>query len=146
MSDNMSAALVILFFAVIAGITMILVGFQARNAHRRMVQKQSAATTGTIVDRVEKHAHNPRAASISYWVPVIRYVVDGQEYSEECRIGSDDEQKIVIGRTVEVLYDPSDPRQYHTPDDVGDEVAGKRFIIIGAVIIAAGLAFLALHH
>ena len=65
MSDNMSAALVILFFAVIAGITMILVGFQARNAHRRMVQKQSAATTGTIVDRVEKHAHNPRAASIS---------------------------------------------------------------------------------
>ena len=141
MSVNQDASLVILFFAALAGLTMIMIGFQTRSAYRRRVREQSASAVGTVVDKVQKRERSPYGGMREYWVPVISYVVGDQEYSRESRLGSNDEAKIVIGNKVDILFDPRNPEAFHTAEDTGDDIAGRRFIIAGVVILAAGMVF-----
>ena len=141
MSANQDASLVILFFAALAGLTMIMIGFQTRTNYRRLARKQSSSAVGTIVDKVQKHEHSPYGGMRDYWVPVIRFVANGREYTGESRLGRKDEAEIVIGKTVEILFDPENPEAFHTAEDTGDDIAGRHFIIAGAVILAAGLIF-----
>ena len=80
-------------------------------------------TTGTIVALREDSTDDS-----TVYYPTVEYTVDGKTYSGELDTGSGSYK---VGKTIPVLYDPSDPAVVHDGSGVG-----IYFLVVGAVILA----------
>lgn len=90
-------------------------------------------TEGEVIDVVQKvntrrDNDGHRRTSIT-WAPVVRYTVDGNEYSFTSKVSTG--TKPTIGSTVEVRYNPDDPQQ-----------AGLASGVLWVVFMLGGMAVL----
>lgn len=141
--SHMESALLVFCVLGAMAVFFIGVGIYSRRYYRRREEEQTGQTTGVIVGVCKRCKGGGRTAAITYWHPVIRYTAEGREYEREYPVGQRLEENVVIGKTVDVFYDPAYPDKFHLAGDDIDDRAGKQ-CIIGGLLGLAGAAVLAI--
>lgn len=138
---NMQSALLI--FSILGGMAafFIFAGIYSLRYSRRRDEEQNAQTTGVVMDERKQQKRGRNTAPITYWYPVIRYTAEGREYENEYPVGLRLEEKLEVGSSVDVLYDPSDPEKYHIMGEDTDYRAGKHCVIGGLLGLVGAAAF-----
>ena len=49
--------------------------------------------------------------------------------------GSRDRDKIIIGKSVDVMYDPSDPTHFHLTEDDANEKSSNSLLWLGLILV-----------
>ena len=138
---NLQSALLI--FGILGGVSVFFIGvgiYSLRDFHRRE-QEQTSLTAGVVVDERKRRKRGRNTAPITYWYPVIRYTAEGREYESEYPVGFRLVEKLEVGRSVDVFYDPSNPEKYHIMGEDADYRAGKHCVIGGLLGLVGAAAF-----
>lgn len=138
---NMQSALLI--FGILGGMAafFIIAGIYSLRYSRRRDAEQTSQTTGVVVDERKQQRRGRNTAPITYWYPVIRYTAEGREYESEYPVGFRLGEKLEVGSSVDVFYDPSDPEKYHIAGDEADYRAGKHCLVGGLLGLVGAAAF-----
>ena len=119
MNDMASIITFLLSFALlsIVGWILLIMGIRSRREARLREDTEHTRTTGVIVDHVLKVLRRGRNGGSSiYYKPVIEFTAEGQGYCLEYGNYMDHE-KYPVGKTVDILYDVSDPTHFHLEED-----------------------------
>ena len=81
-------------------------------------------TTATIIDMEWDYGSGDESDTFT---PTVEYTVDGKTYTGQLNQSSGSYK---VGKTITVMYDPSDPSVVH-----GNSTMGLYFIVVGAVIL-----------
>ena len=101
----------------IVGWILLIMGIRSRREARLREDTEHTRTTGVIVDHVLKVLRRGRNGGSSiYYKPVIEFTAEGQGYCLEYGNYMDHE-KYPVGKTVDILYDVSDPTHFHLEED-----------------------------
>ena len=128
----------LLFFAVLSinGLIFIGVGLHTVRYQRKKEENETESARGVIVDIAKKKTRPARGRSVTYYVPVIEFTAGEKLYRLENENGSRDRESVVIGRSVDVLYDPEDPARFHLADDDANVTGADSLLRMGMIIIA----------
>ena len=119
MNDMINMITFLLSFALlsIAGWILLIMGIRSRREARLRENTEHTRTTGVIVDHVLKIARTGRnGGSNIYYKPVVEFSAEGQDYHLEYGNYMDHE-KYPVGKTIDILYDVSDPTHFHLEED-----------------------------
>ncbi len=95
---------------------LLIMGFQTKRECRQRNETEHTRTTGTIVDYARgEHRHGRSGVSV-YWKPVVEFIADGQTHHAEYP-NRMDRDKYPVGTEVDILYDVSNPSQFHLEAD-----------------------------
>jgi hypothetical protein len=93
-----------------AGVYFLTWGARGRRTAAAF-QRTAVGTTAEVTDLRLRHQSHNREHDDGYWVPVVRFALpDGRIVETETRVGSMP-APARVGETVEVRYDPDDPRR-----------------------------------
>ena len=75
-----------------------------------------------------------------YYIPVVKYVVNGTEYTQQCSSGSDKNSAPKVGEELNVYYDTQCPEFMETDFDrnAGENIA-IIFIALGILFVVIGV-------
>ena len=138
---NLQSALLIFGILGAMAVFFIIAGIQSLRYSRRRDAEQTGQTTGVVVDERKLQKRGRGTAPITYWYPVIRYTAEGREYESDYPVGFRLEEKLEVGSSVDVFYDPSDPEKYHIAGENADYRAGKHCVIGGLLGLVGAAAF-----
>ena len=130
MSDEMLYLILFLGWSLI-GFIFIGVALYAKNYQHKKEIIECSLASGKIVDSIEKK-HHSRSGTVRYYVPVIEFSANNTEYRLENENGSRDRDKIIIGKSVDVMYDPSDPTHFHLTEDDANEKSSNSLLRLGS--------------
>lgn len=119
MNDMINMITFLLSFALlsIAGWILLIMGIRSRREARLRENTEHTRTTGVIVDHVLKIARTGRnGGSNIYYKPVVEFSAEGQDYHLEYG-NTMNREKYPVGKTVDILYDVSDPTHFHLEED-----------------------------
>ena len=135
--SNMTVKVLIYFGATsFFGWLLLLVGISTARDKKRKEYQEREQSEGIIVDYVRREYLSGRSKGSEYWVPVVEFTVYPQKYRLE--YGNHmDQKKFPVGQKVTVLYDLSDPRQFHLEEDPTYNNGGRGAIKVGIIWIAA---------
>ncbi len=101
----------------IVGWILLFMGIRSRREARLREDTEHTRTTGVIVDHVRKTIRTGRnGGSRVFWKPVIEFSAEGQDYHLEYG-NFMDREKYPVGKTIDILYDVSDPSRFHLEED-----------------------------
>ena len=135
---NLLSALLIFGILGAMAVFFIIAGMHSLRYSRRRDEEQTGQTTGVVVDERMRTSDED---IYSYWYPVIRYTAEGREYESEYPVGFRLVEKLEVGRSVDVFYDPSNPEKYHIMGEDADYRAGKHCVIGGLLGLVGAAAF-----
>ena len=138
---NLLSALLIFGILGAMAVFFIIAGMHSLRYSHRRDEEQNAQTTGVVVDERKRQKRGRNTAPITYWYPVIRYTAEGREYESEYPVGFRLVEKLEVGRSVDVFYDPSNPEKYHIMGEDADYRAGKHCVIGGLLGLVGAAAF-----
>ena len=134
----------LIFFAVSSffGWILFFTGISLARSKRRRDEREYSRTTGTIVDFEDLEIRSGRYPThIS--LPVIEFTSYGRKYRVR-NSNNLDEDKYLLGATVDVLYDPNDPTHFHLEADASYTNGGRNarkiamiWILLAAVLTIA---------
>lgn len=132
------------FFAATSWVAwmLLIMGLQTKRESRQRNETEHTHTTGIIVDYA-RGEHRYRSGARVYWKPVVEFTADGQKYRVEYPNGMD-KDKYPAGSEVDILYDVSNPSQFHLEADpvFTDPGGGAIRISIIWILISAVLTIL----
>ena len=130
--------LVLIFFlgCSLTGWIFVGVALHVRRYQRKKELNERSLTFGRIVEVAEKVHHRGRGGTVRSYFPVVEFEAGGQTYRLENENGSRDRESVVIGRSVDVLYDPEDPARFHLADDDANATGADSLLRMGMIIIA----------
>ena len=130
--------LVLIFFlgCSLTGWIFVGIALHVRRYQRKKELNERSLTFGRIVEAAEKVHHRGRGGTIRSYFPVVEFEADGRTYRLENENGSRDRESVVIGRSVDVLYDPEDPARFHLADDDANVTGADSLMRMGMIIIA----------
>lgn len=132
------------FFATTSWVAwmLLIMGLQTKRECRQRNETEHTRTTGTIVDYA-RGEHRYRSGARVYWKPVVEFTADGQKHHDEYPNRMDTD-KYPVGSEVDILYDVSNPSQFHLEADpvFTDPGGGAIRISIIWILISALLTIL----
>lgn len=117
----------------IMGFVMIGVALYVKRYQRKKEENERELVSGTIVDAVEKINKAPRSRSVRFYVPVIEFTANGQVYRLENENGVREKDKIIVGKSVDVMYDAFDPTHFHITSDDANETGASSLMRYGVI-------------
>lgn len=137
-----------LFFFAVASFPawfLLVAGIQTRRESRIRNEVEHTRTTGVIVDYVLRHINRGRGGGYSYWRPVVEFTAEGESFRLEYE-NRMDKNAYPVGKSVDILYDVSDPSHFHLAEDPvftdpgGGAIRLSLIWIFGAVVLDIILA------
>ena len=125
------------------GLILIGVGLYTIRYQRKKEAVERALTAGKIVEAVKKVHRGAKGGSVTYYVPLVEFQAEGQTYRLENENGSRELDSIVVGKTVDVLYDPADPTHFHLTEDDANDTSAHSIIKWGVIWIVGAAALTA---
>ena len=137
---NETALKALAFFAMtsLAGWILFFIGIGSRREQHRREEQEHSHATGRIADYVGREVRRGRGGTSVYWSPVIAFTADGQDYRLEYGT-SLDKRQYPVGKTVDILYDVSDPTHFHLQSDHAFYHGAGNAMRIGLIWIALSL-------
>ena len=143
MSDQMLSLIMFLCLSLV-GFILIGVSLYTKRYQRKKEERETVLVLGRIVGRARKVNSAGRGRPVVYWVPVIAYLASGEMFELENENGTRNEQEIEIGKQVDVMYDPGDPKRFHLTEDDANEKGSDSLMRWGLIwVICAALLTLA---
>ena len=134
MSDAMLYIILYLGFS-LTGFIFIGVALYTKRYQRKKEMTEVSPAKGTIVDIVEKIHRSGKGGTVRYYVPVVAFSAKNKEYRLENENGNREPDKIGIGKTVDVMYDQSDPTHFHLTEDDANQTASGSLLRFGLIIV-----------
>ena len=125
------------------GLILIGVGLHTLRYQRKKESRERALTAGRIVEAVKKVHRAAKGGNVTYYVPVVEFQAEGQAYRLENENGSREQDSIIVGKMVDVLYDPADPTHFHLTEDDANDQSAHSLIKWGVVWIVCAAALTA---
>lgn len=135
MSEIVKSILLFLGCSLIGWI-FVGVALHTRRYQQKKELEERTLTTGTIVDMVKKVNRAGRGRPVKYYVPVVAFEVNGHTYRLENENGLRKKDKIIIGKSVDILYDENDPTRFHLAEDDANEKSSESLLRLGVILIA----------
>ncbi len=145
MSEIMYSFILFLGLSLLGWIFVGIAVHTKRYQQKKELSERSAAP-GKIVDVVKRVQPAGRGRPAVYYVPVVEFEADRRLYRLENENGSRNIEDIVIGRSVDVLYDENDPSHFHLADDDANEEAAHSLMRFGLIIIAGAAVLTVCNH
>ncbi len=117
----------------IMGFVMIGVSLYVKRYQRKKEENERELVSGTIVDAVEKINKAPRSRSVRFYVPLVEFTANGQVYRLENENGVREKDKIIVGQSVDVMYDALDPTHFHITSDDANETGASSLMRYGVI-------------
>ena len=130
----------------LVGWVLVGVALHTRQYQKKKELTEQSPATGTIVDSVRKVQTAGRGHPVTYYVPVVEFKANQHAYRLEYENGNRHKENIVIGQTVDLMYDPKDPTHYHLTDDDSNMQASRGLLRYGSVLIAGAAVLTVLNH
>ena len=92
----------------LVGWVLVGVALHTRQYQKKKELNEQSPATGTIVDSVKKVQTAGRGHPVTYYVPVVEFEANQHAYRLEYENGNRHKENIVIGQTVDLMYDPKD--------------------------------------
>ncbi len=144
MSDTVSS--LILFVGIsLTGWIFVGVALYTKLYQKKKEQNERSLSSGQIVDLAEKVNTAGRGRPVRYYVPVVEFEANNQTYRLENENGYREKEKIILGKSVDVMYDSNDPTHFHLTEDDANETSSFSLMRLGLIIIG-GAAFLAVFN
>ena len=121
-----------LFFVV--GLIMIGIGLLLLTAKVMTYIKCTVPINAAVV-KLEKEYTIHRGAEYTHYRPVVRYVVDGKNYTEKAHFRTYRETKYPIDSEIEICYNPKNPEKMRFVGHLFPLPLGLVFLFIGAALI-----------
>ena len=138
--DEMTMKMLMFFgYTSLFGWIFLFVGIGAMREKRRREAREYTRTTGVIVDYVARKLSNRHTRGSIWWMPVVSFTADGQEYRLE-NSNHMDRETCPVGQTVDVIYDVSDPTHFHLASDSAYENGGRTAMKVAVIWILASAA------
>ena len=122
----------IFFFAV--GLILLGIGLLLITAKVMAYIKCTVPIHATVI-KLEKEYTHLRGVAHTHYRPVVGYVVDGKEYTENAHFRTPREMKYPIGSKMEICYNPKNPEEMRFVGHPFPLPLGLVFLFIGAVLI-----------
>ena len=135
MSDTLLYIILFLGWSLI-GFIFVGVAIYTKRYQRKKEMNERCLTSGKIVDIVERVHHSGRGGTSRCYVPVIEFSANNQAYRLENENGVRERDKIELGKSVDVMYDESDPKHFHLTEDDSNETAANSLLRFGVILIA----------
>ncbi len=129
MSDTVLKMLIFFSGSSLVGWMIFFAGIGAKRSRRKREALELTRAEGTVVDYARKETRGRGGPYVS-WRPVVEYSVYEQRYHLEYENGMDPEQ-YPVGSTVEVLYNPDRPSEFHLAEDAVYRNGGGNAVRIG---------------
>ena len=124
----------------LAGWILIGVALYTKRYQRKKEENERSLVSGEIVDAVKK-VHRPgRGGTTIYYVPVVEFTASGRLYRLENENGSREREKIIVGKSVDVMYDENDPTHFHLTEDDANETSSNSLLRFGVILIVGAAA------
>ena len=134
MSDEVFYLILFLGWSLIGWI-FVGVAVHTKRYQQRKEETERTPVTGEIVDVVKKVHRSGRGVTVTYYVPVVEFTANQQTYRLENENGSREKEKIVTGKSVDILYDEHDPTHFHLTEDDANEVSSGSLMRFGLILI-----------
>lgn len=145
MSDTVGA--LILFLGVsLTGWIFVGVALYTRRYQKKKEQNERALSSGRIVDLAEKVNQAVRGRPVRYYVPVVEFEANHQIYRLENENGYRQKDKIILGKSVDVMYDANDPTHFHLTEDDANAASSGSLLRLGVIIIGCAAALTVFNH
>ena len=118
-----------------AGISLLWNYFSLR---KRNLQKIEAEITEIFTRQLSRETKIWRGSKFTYY-PIVKYVLNGQEFSRKCNINSSGKNTFKIGDKFDLYHDPESGAVLEKHAHVGLLISGTIIFAIGAL---AGLSIL----
>ena len=119
--------------SIVLGIGLIALGASLFTSGRKRVKRCTAQTVGRITGVSESEDRDSDGYVTTYYAPEFEFVVNGQVYHGTGDTSYDRRKKVKIGGSINVFYDPEDPREHYTRG------GGKSQPVMGVVLIILGV-------
>lgn len=144
MSDTVSS--LILFVGIsLTGWIFVGVALYTKLYQKKKEQNERSLSSGQIVDLAEKVNTAGRGRPVRYYVPVVEFEANNQTYRLENENGYREKEKIILGKSVDVMYDSNNPTHFHLTEDDANETSSFSLMRLGLIIIG-GAALLAVFN
>ena len=121
-------------FFLVVGLILICIGLLLLTA-KVLTYMKCTLPINAIVIRSEKEYIIHRSVQYTHYRPVVRYVVDGKNYTEKAHFRTYRETKYPIDSEIEICYNPRKPEEMRFVGHSFPLPTGLVFLIIGAVLI-----------
>ena len=129
MGDAMSNVFFLVVGIIIAGIGLFLI-----TAKILTYIKCTVPVNATVV-KPEKEYTYFRGVENTHYRPVVRYSVDGKNYTEKAYFRTCCKTKYPIGSQIRICYNPKKPKEMRFVGHLFPLPLGLVFLLIGAVLI-----------
>ncbi len=119
----------------LTGWILVGIALHTKRYQQKKEQNERAFSSGKIVDVVKKVRPTGRGRRAVYYVAVVEFEANRKLYRLESENGDRNRDQILIGKSVDVLYDENDPTHFHLSDDDANATASGNLMRSGAMII-----------
>ena len=119
--------------SIVLGIGLIALGAALFTSGRKRVKRCTAQTVGRITGVSESEDRDSDGYVTTYYAPEFEFVVNGQVYHGTGDTSYNRRKKVKIGGSINIFYDPEDPREHYTRG------GGKSQPVMGVVLIILGV-------
>lgn len=121
-------------FFLTVGIILAAIGLLLIMAKVLTYIKCTVPINATVV-KLEKEYTYFRGVENTHYRPVVRYAVDGKNYTEKAYFRTCRKTKYPIGSQIRVCYNPKKPKEMRFVGHLFPLPLGLVFLLIGAVLI-----------
>lgn len=126
--------------SIVFGIGLIALGAALFTSGRKRVKRCTAQTVGRITGVSESEDRDSDGYVTTYYAPEFEFVVNGQVYHGTGDTSYNRRKKVKIGGSINVFYDPEDPREHYTRGGGKSQpVMGVAFILLGVLVLLGTL-------
>ena len=118
-----------------AGISLLWNYFSLRQRNLQVIE---AEITEIFTRQLSKQTKIWKASKFTYY-PIVKYEINGREFSRKCKINSSGQNTFKIGDKMNLYYDPSDKVILEKHAHIGLLISGTIIFVIGAL---AGLSII----
>ena len=122
--------------SIVLGIGLIALGAALFTSGRKRVKRCTTQTVGRITGVRESEDRDSDGDVTTDYTPEFEFVVNGQVYHGTGDTSYNRRKKVKIGGSINVFYDPEDPREHYTRGGGKSQpVVGVVFIILGVLTL-----------
>ena len=124
---------------ILFGIIFVAVGIFVKVRGNNMAKKCTTPAVGTVVEIKQEEDYDSDNGGYTYtYYPVIEYEANGETVTKQYSTGSN-RSEYRINDKVNILYNPEKVDEYLIEGDKTSNLFGIIFIVMGAVIVVAGI-------
>ena len=122
-------------FFLVVGILLVGIGLLLLTAKAMAFIKCTVPTNATVIKLKKEYIHF-RGVKNTYYRPIVKYSVDGENYTETAYFRTYRKTKYPIGSEIKICYNPRNPEEMRFVGHLFPLPMGMAFLAIGAVLIS----------